>query len=153
MTEWVSKWVQEGRLWIWRYANPRRDWRGWHFSADPAGCRSVRNLLDRMSGGGACHRTLKLDSITDDVLRVPNYDQKSFGQFSRVRIEYQPDAQDLSLHPENDRLVLTVGNRRLQKLASAFTDVEIDGGDFGIRTSDNRRAEHWMFWWPPRERN
>ena len=60
MRNGVNEWVQEGRLYVWRYADPKRGWRGWHFTADPAGCRSVRNLLDRMHSGEPCHRTLRL---------------------------------------------------------------------------------------------
>jgi len=58
MRDWVSEWVQEGKLWIWQYANAKRGWSGWHLAADPEGCRSIRNLLDRASGGHECHRSL-----------------------------------------------------------------------------------------------
>ena len=150
MQDWVGQWVQEGRLWIWQYAEPNHSWRGWHLSADPVGCRSVRNLLDRMSGGEPCYRTLQLDPVADAVLRVPNYGKKSRGHFSKLRVEFQPDHGDLTLVPDQERLILTVGNKRLRTLSSAFAAVEVGDGDFGIGTSDNKRADPWMFWWPPR---
>ena len=103
-----------------------------------------------MSGAEACHRTLQLDPVTDAVLRVPNYGTKSQGHFSKLRIEFHPDHDDLTLHPDEVRLMLTIGNRRLRKLATAFAAVEIGDGDFGINTSDNKRADPWMFWWPPK---
>jgi hypothetical protein len=86
----VNEWVQEGRLYVWRYADPRKAWRGWHFTGDPAGCRSVRDLLDRMHAGEACHRTLRLEPVTDAILRVPNYGPKAKGRFEKLRIEYVP---------------------------------------------------------------
>lgn len=151
MRDWVSEWVQEGKLWIWQYANTRRGWNGWHLAADPEGCRSIRNLLDRMNAGKECHRSLKLELVSESLLKGIGYDRKCARQFDKLKIHFLPEADDLSLHPEDDKLVLTVGNRRLRKRASAFADVEVGGGDFGIAASDDKRAETWMFWWPPRQ--
>jgi hypothetical protein len=151
MRDWVSEWVQEGRLYIWRYAKPRRGWSGWHFTADPVGCRSIRNLLDRMNGGDPCHRTLKLQPVTDAILRVPNYGQKVAGRFEKLRIEYVPECEELRLTPEDKALIMTVGAGRLRTLTAAFADVEVGRGDFGIGTSDSRKADSWMFWWMPKE--
>jgi hypothetical protein len=149
MRDWVSEWVQEGRLYVWRYLDPRPGWRGWHFTADPAGCRSVRNLLDRMQGGGPSHRTLRLERVTEEILSVPNYGRNSAGRYVRLRIAYRPECEALQLSAEDDLLVMTVGGRRLRKLSAAFAEVETGGGDFGIHTSDDREAASWMFWWMP----
>lgn len=152
MRNGVNEWVQEGRLYIWRYANPRRSWAGWHFTGDPAGCRSIRNLLDRMHGGEPCHRTLRLEPVTDAILSVPNYGRKPAGRFEKLRIEYRPECGDLGLSPADEALIMTVGDRRLRKLSAAYAEVEIGMGDFGIHTSESWKSEYWMFWWMPGER-
>lgn len=149
MKDWVSEWVQEGRLYVWRYADPRRGWRGWQFAADPAGCRSVRNLLDRMQGGGPSHRTLRLERVTAEILSVPNCGYKCEGAFRRLRVAYRPECEELRLETDGDLLVMTVGGRRLRKFSAAFAEVERGGGDFGIEPSDDRKADTWMFWWMP----
>lgn len=149
MRDWVSEWKQEGQLFIWRYAKPRQSWRGWHFTADPAGCRSIRNLLDRMRGGAACHRTLRLSPVTDAVLSVPNFGSKCDGRFEKLRIEYEPEGEDLALVSNRESLTMTVGEKRLRFLSSAFADVEVGQGDFGIRPSNDRKIDPWMFWWMP----
>jgi hypothetical protein len=151
MRDWVAEWVQEGTIYVWRYQRPRQSQRGWHFTGDPAGCRSVRNLIDRMCSGEACHRTLRLGKVTEDIWRVPNFGPPKHEHFARLRLEFVPDADDLSLEVDGDRLILTAGNKRIRKLGSAFADVEIGDGDFGLATSASRKAEHWMFWWMPRE--
>lgn len=150
MDEAVSAWRQEGRLFVWRYPNPRKGWSGWHFTGDPVGCRSIRNLLDRIHGGEPCHRTLKLSPVTEAILSVPNYQFKTQGHFEKLRVEYRPDYPDLSLAPDGELLVMTVGAKRLRKLTAAFAEVEVGLGDFGIPTSDDRKAAPWMFWWMPR---
>jgi hypothetical protein len=149
MRDWVGEWVQEGRLYVWRYADPNRSWRGWHLAADPVGCRSVRNLLDRMQGGEPRYRTLRLERVTEAILGVPSYGRKNAGNFGKLRIEYLPGCEELQLSAEEDRLGMTVGCRRLRKLSAAFADIETGGGDFGIDTSDDRKADSWMFWWMP----
>lgn len=150
MRHTVRDWVQEGRLYVWRYANARNGWDGWHLAADPAGCSSFRNLLDRMQGGPPCHRTLALDRVTDAVLRVPNNRQsRPAEQFEKLRVEYLPSSEDLNLVPNAALLVLTVGGGRLRKFAAALAEVENGGGDFGIDMSDDKRAKSWMFWWMP----
>jgi hypothetical protein len=147
MRNWVNEWVQEGSLYVWRYADPGRGWRGWHFTADPAGCRSVRNLLDRMHAGEQCHRTLKLEPVTDAILSVPNYGHKADGRFDKLRIEYLPGFDGLRMAPDGTALTMTISDRRLRQLSSAFSEVEVGMGDFGVATSNEKRAERWMFWW------
>lgn len=149
MRQGVAEWVQDGRLYVWRYAQPNRSWRGWHFTADPSGCRSIANLLDRMHGGDACHRTLRLDEVTDAILAGPNYGHSIAGRFTKLRIEYRPEAENLDLQAEADVLTMIVAPARLRKVVTAFRHVEIGTGDFGIETSSSRKADHWMFWWMP----
>lgn len=149
MRDLVNEWVQEGRLWIWQYANARRGWQGWHFAADPAGCRSIRDLLDRMNDGQESHRSLKLEPVSEPLLQGIGYDRKCSHQYDKLKLQFLPLADDLSLHPVGDKLELTVGNRQLPKLAAAFSDVEAGGGDFGIAASGDKRSETWVFWWPP----
>ena len=150
MSNGLNEWMQDGRLYVWRYDTPGRGWRGWHFAADAASCRSVANLLNRMRGGEPCHRTLRLESVTDEILRVPNYNHATAGSFEKLRVCYAPDFENLEISPEKGDLVMTVGNRRIGKLSSAFNQVEIGNGDFCIVASDIRNADPWMFWWIPK---
>ncbi|WP_222992577.1 hypothetical protein [Sphingomonas colocasiae] len=149
MRDWVKEWHPDGRLCIWRYADPGRNWRGWHLAADPVGCRSLRRLLDCMQGGEACSRKFGLAPVTGAILSVPNAGRKIEVHFKRLRISYLPDFEDLHLAAEDERLLMTVGDRRIHKLSSAFALVEKGGGDFDVRTSEDRKADPWMFWWMP----
>lgn len=146
MRNWVSEWVQEGDLYVWRYAKPRRAWGGWQFSADPAGSRSIRNLLDRMHGGDACHRTLKLAPVSDAIVKGPNSGHEKAGDFEKLRIEYLPTFEGLGIVTNDNALVMTIGKRGSRDLAAAFAEVEIGVGDFGIAASKDRSVGSWMFW-------
>jgi hypothetical protein len=148
MQDWIGEWVQEGRLYVWRYADARRGWRGWQWTGDAAGCRSLRNLLDRMHGGEARHRTLRLEPVTNRVLDIPNAGFRVAGQFAKLRIEYRPGADALQLEPNDGALILTVGPGRLRKLTAALNEIEIGLGDLGIETGEPK-ADPWLFWWTP----
>lgn len=151
MSEDVNAWQQSGTVYVWRYSRPGRSRRGWHFSADPAGCASVADLIDRMIAADlACHRTLLLGQISADIWHVPNFGPPKADRFERLRIDYLPTASDLSLADNDGRLDLTFGAARANILKAAFVDVSIGGGDFEIATSDKKDADRWMFWWMPR---
>ncbi|EIZ81175.1 hypothetical protein WSK_0120 [Novosphingobium sp. Rr 2-17] len=151
MTDDVSAWRQSGTLYVWRYAAPGRSRRGWHFSADPSGCASVVDLIDRMTTAAvACHRTLSLGHVSADIWGVPNFGPPQADRFEKVRIAYLPAASDLSLVDNDGSLDLTIGGTRAGDLKAAFVDVGIGDGDFGIGTSERKNAETWMFWWMPR---
>lgn len=90
---------------------------------------------------------MALAQVTDAVLAVPNAGSRPETSCAKLRIDYQPNFDTLALDPQADLLVLTVGDRRLGELAAALADLEIGGGDFGIRASDQKGSDIWMFWW------
>ena len=149
MRDWVNEWRQEGSLWIWRYRNPKHGWDGWHLSADPAGARSLRNLIDRMHGGQPCHRTLRLEPMTDAVLAVPNYKRPIMPDSDRLRVDYTPEAGALSLAAVEKRLVLLIGSSSIRPLAAALAQVEAGYGDFGMAMAKGLGRDRLMFWWSP----
>jgi hypothetical protein len=105
-----------------------------------------------MDGVEACYRTLKLDHVTEAILGVPNSGSKCGPILSKLRIEFRPDQDALSLQEDGDMHCMVVGHKRLPTLYSAFTSVEIGEGDFGIEASDDRKALPWMFWWMPKKK-
>jgi len=143
----INEWKQHGAVYVWRYRRPNRARSGWHFSANLPGGRSLCQLLDRMKGGDGCYRTLKLGSVTENIWNVPNFGQPKNDAFTSMRVEFCPDFDDLELQEVDGRLVLKLGNNRIEMLRAAFAEVEIGKGDFGISTSDRRNPEIWMFWW------
>jgi len=147
MTMAVFAWQQVGQLHVWRYAALGRSRRGWHFHADPAGCASIADLIDRMVAAAVpCHRTAQLGALTPQVWGLPNFGPPRSDRFGRLRIEYRPEQKALSLDPVEDRLTLGFGAGRAALLRAAFVDLMAGQNDFGIGPSDNPRADAWMFW-------
>ena len=146
----VAAWQQAGRLYVWRYAAPGRSRKGWHFTADPAGCNAVIDLIARMVAEAApCHRTLRLGAVTPALWSVPNFGPPKRDRFEKLRIDYAPEEEALGLSEIEGRLTLRLGKKRSASLSAAFAEVSVGLGDFGIAVSDDKRADSWMFWWMP----
>lgn len=149
MRDWVVEWRQDGDIFVWRYPKRNKHAGEWHLTGDPAGCRSIRNLIDRMAGGEACHRTMRLGRLTPEISAVPNYGEPKPDGFASMRVAFRPDAGEMAMEEDGDRLILTFGNKQVRDLRAAITDVEVGNGDFGIRPSDDHRIKPWYFWWMP----
>ncbi|QNA86132.1 hypothetical protein G4G27_20710 [Sphingomonas sp. So64.6b] len=148
MTPKVDEWKQVGRLYVWRYPRWRDKHAQWHFTGDASGCSSLIDLLDHMrSGGIASYRTLKLGKVTESIWCVPNYGRPINEPFERLRFKFEPEREDLEIVVTDDLLTLHFGAKQFASLRAAFVDVSVGLGDFGIATSDDRRANSWMFWW------
>lgn len=150
MAENVNEWQQSGAIYVWRYSAPGRSRRGWHFTADPGGCASIVDLFERMTASDtACHRTMVLGRVSADIWGIPNFGPPKGEHFEKLRIDYVPDATDLTLVENGERLDLAFGSARAASLKAAFVYVGIGDGDFGIATSSRKHSESWMFWWMP----
>ena len=86
MRDWVAEWRQDGDIFVWRYPKRNKHAGEWHLTGDPAGCRSIRNLIDRMAGGEACHRTMRLGRLTPEISAVPNYGEPKPDGFASMRV-------------------------------------------------------------------
>lgn len=151
MNESVSAWQQSGNVYLWRYPQPSsKSRRGWHFTADTAGCVSMVDLLERMQAAdGPCHRTLALGAVAPEISAVPNFGPPKPDRFEKLRINYAPEATELTLTEDDGRLNMNIGADRATVFAAAFVEVGVGLGDFGIATSRTKCAETWMFWWMP----
>lgn len=99
------------------------------------------------ANGVASHRTLHVGPIQEAIWRVPNFGPPARDRFERLRLEYEPGYEMLTMVADGDRLTLQLGHDRADALIAAFEDVAIGLGDFGIGTSNDRRADAWVFWW------
>ena len=144
----VIEWEQRGLFYVWRYPEHRKRYGPWHFAGDAAGCRSLRDLLGRMTGGPQAFRTWKLDPVSENAWRVPGYGPpRAEDNFDRLRIEYDPEAKDLTSEAQAETFHLTLGPSRVGIFMDALSKGEAGEGDFEISPTGHKRDDAWMFWW------
>ena len=116
MNEDVANWQMRGQVFVWRYSASRSSHKGWHFSAEPAACGALVELLAYMrSAAEAVHRTIKLRRPTPSISSLPGYGDPKNDDFEKLRIIFDPSFSDLQLQLTNDRLELFVGEGTVRR--------------------------------------
>lgn len=146
MNDDLTSWRQAGRIFVWRYRNPPRMYRGWHITGDQAGCESVAHLLTALSV--AAEPTLRTLSLTDP--RTVGAERIFVGASVppteaavKLRLENHlasPDAEDVVF--SGGVLAFRLGELGLKRLSKAFNDVAAGQWDFGEKFGD----AGVMFW-------
>ena len=101
------------------------------------------------TGRRACHRTVRIDPVTQQIASVPNPGRIVADKPETIRIIYDPDQQDLILRPEDERLALHIGEARVGELRAALVDVSVGGGDYAISPDRKSDGCPLWFWWMP----
>ncbi|OHD00002.1 MAG: hypothetical protein A2095_10335 [Sphingomonadales bacterium GWF1_63_6] len=150
MNEDVANWQMRGQVFVWRYSASQSSHKGWHFSAEPAACGALVELLTCMrSAAEAVHRTIKLSRPTPSISSVPGYGDPKNDDFEKLRIIFDPSFPDLQLQLTNDRLELFVGEERCDDILTALTDVQNGKGDFAFGSNQKGASPPIWFWWMP----
>lgn len=150
MSDRVNTWKQLGRVYLWRYSNHLIRRIGWHFTAEAPACDSLIDLLDAMrSVADRSRRTITITRPTPPIWEVPNFGVPRTEALGPLTVSYDPSFSDLQLTEEEDRLVLRVGDERVEALLTGFRDVRRGDGDYGLWPSEKNAAPPLWFWWMP----
>lgn len=89
MNEDVANWQMRGQVFVWRYSASQSSHKGWHFSAEPAACGALVELLTYMrSVAEAVHRTIRLSRPTPSISSVPGYGDPKNDDFEKLSPHY-----------------------------------------------------------------
>lgn len=150
MQVWKSPPKFNGKLWLWRYRTPKRGWRGWHLSADPAGAQAFMALLDFLPSDDAAYRTLPLEPVSEALLHGVGYRQACERPFAKLRVACSDEVVGLELIEEEDQLRLTMGAIGRAELRVSLHRLATGEGDFALHSATTNGRVSWHFWWPPR---
>ena len=140
------RWRQRGTISLWRYLENTRNYPGWHFTADDAGCASMLALLDALFLDPAgSTRTLQLTAPSAEVLSVPNNRRAPVKGPASLKLSHVVDPEVLRWIQDGDRLVLEIGQQRAPMLRKGVADVAAGNGDYCIATAP---LPLWFWWWP-----
>ncbi|MBI9077110.1 MAG: hypothetical protein JEZ02_16995 [Desulfatibacillum sp.] len=150
----VGKWSQRGHVYIWNYKEEKKNFPGFHITADKDEGESLSKLLNLMKNAKwPSFADLKISQPSLDILRVPN----ALGGHAKIlsldslRIKYpkgdvQPDHWSLTNSMRSGLLVL--GKNKISQLEKGIHDVLASKGDYAIGPdSDEQREMLLWFWW------
>jgi hypothetical protein len=139
----INEWKQTGKIYVWRYRDNPKNYRGWHMTANKSGCKSALNLLQTFTHSSIeFWRTIQLSVPTSDQYGVPNCSSKPIAE-SKLVINKNEKPDFWKLENKDDKLFLEMGINYIHKLMSGVTDIQNNKGDYFI---GSKGQELW-FWW------
>ena len=140
----TDKWKQSGSIFLWRYEENPKNYRGWHLIADSKGVRSLMELIDLMlKSSDEARRSIKINIPTENELRVPGCKKKAISTTKFVLLKKKDNSDCWSIFEEQDAIKLEAGDNALRQLKNGLTDIQNNKGDYFIGTTGH---ELW-FWW------
>ena len=141
-------WKQLGTAALWRYTDNTRNFPGWHFTADAAGCASLVALLDALAADAApASRTVALVAPTAANLAVPGNRSAGIVAANRLRISYSPDLTSWQMPEDAEPAQLSIGPNWLSTLRDAIAGIPRGEGDYSVGASGSGNSQLWIWWW------
>ena len=118
----IDKWVQNGKVFLWRYTENTRNYPGWHLALDFPAANSLLTLFSLMKGlNQPTMRTIRLSKPGSDVLAIPNNRRSGIVSKDKVRVNWTPDRKDeWSIDEPNDEVIMRLGERVLANIENAI---------------------------------
>jgi len=146
MDQATSQWRQAGKVNLWRYVDEPKNYRGWHFAADAAGCDSLLELISLMDAATyTAKQTVMLTRPSIVQTQVPGYAgrHQSYGRWHVHHSKTKFALRHWRLIASGDEVTLELGTAHLDKLRQGFEDVRRGSGDYCI---GEEGMDLW-FWW------
>lgn len=131
---------------LWRYSENRRNFPGWHFTANADGCASFIALLDAFAVDADGSRTLDVTAPTQAVLAVPNNRSAALVVPAKLRLMLSASSSYWSFPESTDPAELAVGVEWLPILRRAIAGIPQGQGDYSIGPAGS--GSLWLWWQP-----
>jgi hypothetical protein len=154
----VDAWKQQGQIFLWRFSGETRNFPGWNFCADEAGCESTAQLLQLMQRARwASKRTLHVTRVPDEFINPREPAARSRLIVPRhLTLSYRRDRVESShWHWDGNWSEPTVlfGTEKLSELACALRRMSLGEGDFRVGSDEQRlhgidASDVSIWFWP-----
>jgi hypothetical protein len=144
-TSRIEKCQNRGAISVWHYVGFPRNYHGYHFNADAAGCIFLKGLIERLRAG-RLHggEGLKLASPTAAQLAVPNCSVTCVpATFLDLRYLLDAQGDHFVIEDQDGRLVIEMGLSKLAEFERGIDDVSRGEGDWAIHGA----GRSLWFWW------
>ncbi len=118
----IDKWVQSGKVFLWRYTENTRSFPGWHLAFDFLGANSLLTLFSSMKMlNQPTMRTIRLSKPGSDVLAIPNNRTSRIMAKDKLRINWTPDRKnEWSINEQDDDVIMVLGKKVLANIEKAI---------------------------------
>lgn len=139
-----------GLLYVWTYLENRRNFPGWHLTADDAACARLSRTIQGLSAGSLSEpQVFPVWPVTPAVLAVPNNGRAKARSATELRVALAQEPRHFSLEERDGVLTIKAGSERLEELRKNLIGIIQKRGDHSM-FPDGKRILHdqslW-FWW------
>ncbi|WP_177419042.1 hypothetical protein [endosymbiont of Lamellibrachia barhami] len=130
----LNNWNQEGKLYIWHYANnSKRSYGGLHLSSDKLSTDNILQLFSILKIHDEGKRTINLTKTTDKVASVNGYNRR-YEYYSKVKLNYNRDHIGISVNIDGSVLMINIGSAGVIKLTDALEKYKKGEYDFSVKS-------------------
>jgi len=139
----TNNWKQSGNVYLWRYVENPKNYRGWHLTADSKGVWSLIELIDLMlKSNDETKRTIKSNIPTENELGVPNCKKKAISTAKIVLLNKKDNNEYWSISEAQGVVTFEAGDNALRRLKDGLTDVQNKKDDYFI----GEKGHELWFW-------
>jgi hypothetical protein len=140
-------WKQSGHIALWRYRDKKRNYDGWHLTADASGCESLGALIEAMTvDGSGASRSISIKRPTRAMRSVPRSPEWAIIVPTVWQLSVGSDVSEWRFAETSEYAELCVGMDWLPLLADSIRDIRRGMGDNSIGDTDRGSLALW-FWW------
>jgi hypothetical protein len=148
----VAKWKQSGEIFLWTYLENKKNYPGWHFSADRVGASSLLQLFDKMViAKWSSFKDISISRPTHKILKIPNNKngKAKWRSPKTFRIKYAKHLVSnthWSLEIKEQSVNLVVGLHKLNEFREGIENVMRSQGDYAIGPDDGLCHNDLCLW-------
>lgn len=133
------------QIYLWTYVDDPRNYRGFHLTADDAGCDVLLRRIKAMQVCGSTSRLqFELTSAGPRELAVVGYDGRA-RKFDRWIVNYSPTepADAWAFTVDERTATLSLGRAQLTPLLRGIEDIRRGRGDYSL---GDETHSLWLWW-------
>jgi hypothetical protein len=145
ITEKWKEWEQRGSISLWHYEEFPKNFRGYHLTADRAGCEFLLGLIERFRKADyPAIKGIMLDDPTPTRLAVPGCRQRCIPAI-RLELRFLRAACDehWTVSECDGEVIIEMGANGLNHFERGIRDITLGKGDWAI----GKGEKSLWFWW------
>lgn len=135
----LYSWTLKGNLYLWRYKNNPKNYKGWHFTGDRHGLASLCDLLNLMSKEEQCAKcTIRLAKPTETELSISGCNDRALKE-SKVVLHFETDNPvEWSIKPYGDSMDIIMSPHSLKGFRESLQLLLRGRNDFSFGYGENK---------------
>jgi hypothetical protein len=148
----VERWKQSGQIFFWTYLDNKKNYPGWHLTADRAGVDFFLQLFEKMANAKwSSFKNINISRPAPNILKVPN-NMNGRARWRSPKIFKLKHPKGLvpnnywHLDVKENSVILSVGVDKLNELRNGVENIINNKGDYAIGSDEELCKNDLCVW-------